>query len=76
MAVHSSDSINIPYVSRKGGRIYCSLGDYVDPTIQGLEEYTKEKLIRAGSNSNIKRINLRTNRKTTNNYFRLDDCCD
>ena len=43
--------------------------DCVDLKIQGLKEYTrksKERLVTAANNSNINKINLTTNWKTTN----------
>ena len=52
--------------SRKEGKRIASIKDQVDTIIQELEEYTnisKEGLVTATSNSNIKRIYFRTSRK-------------
>ena len=62
------DNIGIFYVSRNEERrgIAC-IKECVDAKMQGLEKYAKinkERLFTTASNSNLNRINLRTNGKT------------
>ena len=57
-------SIDRLYVSRKGSGIeFISIEDCVDVTIQGLEEYIKERLIAAANNSNVNLSKKRKSRK-------------
>ena len=69
MIMYARDNIDRFYVTRKEGiRGFTSIGDCIDATNHGLEEYTKksketkEKATRKG---NINKNNLRRNRKTT-----------